>query len=485
MSFALLKNLAFLEAMIAIGYAIFYALIARPLKREIGFKPFILFSGLAAACFLAPNLWILHLVLIGTVPLLARTREQIGLVLLVALLATPGLTLDLRAGTVPIFGLGAQGSLALGALVAMLLRPGKSPKLPFIVDLPAILVLILLVVVGASDTSFTHWLRQTAYIGVSWGLSYYVVTRTLVTPERIHRACIWLTAAASMLSVVVLYERASFWPLYAALNDKYGIVRGPLELIVKMREGLLRAEGPMGEATAMGFVLVIGLAAAFVSHRAFRSRMAYWAIIGLIGFGLQAPQSRGGWLGAAVAIVAMMVFRLRRAGAISLSLAVLGVGALVYSLLSRGGTGSASDGSVDYRAQLWRRGLEEFRERPLLGDSYRDVVAQMSDLIQGEGIVDFVNSYLYFALLVGSVGLVMFVAFFVIPSARIWLARQNLERGSLELDAAAFCFGTIASAAVMFALTSFIPRAALLVMIAAGLAGIIAIKRGRSLPSDI
>ena len=155
----------------------------------------------------------------------------------------------------------------------------------------------------------------------------------------------------------------------------------------------------------------------------------------------------------------------------ALTVPALVAGALTYGALTFGKGGSSVDGSVDYRAQLWQRGLEEFRERPLLGDSYRDVVARMPDLIQGEGMVDFVNSYLYFALLVGLLGLVMFILFLGVPSVRIWLARRKLAQGRLELDVAAFCFGALVSAAVMFALTSFIPRAALLVMIVTGFAG--------------
>ena len=206
MSNLLLTNLAFLEAMVLAGYAIFFACLNGQLRREIGFRPFLLFGGLAAVCFLAPNLWVLHLLFLFAVPLLAKTREQVGLVLLIALLATPGLVLDLRVDGVPIFGLTAQGSLAIGAFFAMLARPGRVSKMPALADLPAVLILILLVVVGASDTSMTHWLRQIAFIAVSWALPYYVVTRTLSSAESIHRACVWLTAAASMLAVVVLMK---------------------------------------------------------------------------------------------------------------------------------------------------------------------------------------------------------------------------------------------------------------------------------------
>ena len=480
MTFPLLKNLAFLEAMIAVGYAIFFTCLKRSLRREIGFKPVIIFAGLAAACFLAPNLWVLHLIFFCWVPLLARTREQVGMLLMLALLATPPLTLDLNIGSIPIFGLTAQGSLALGAFVAMGALPGKNARLPALADLPALLILILLVVVGARDTSLTNWLRQTAFIAVSWALPYYVITRTLPSPESIHRACIRLAAAAAMLAAIVLYERHSFWPLYAVLNDKYGIIRGPLELVVKIREGLLRAEGPMGEATAMGFILVIGLAAVLVSRRAFRSHTAYMAILALVGLGLLAPQSRGGWLGAAVAVLAFGAYQLRGRSAAVFPLVAVGAGAVAYGALNYGARGQTVDGSVEYRTRLWQRGLEEFQERPWLGDSYQDLVKQMSDLIQGEGIVDFVNSYLYFALLVGSLGLVMFILFLGVPSVRVWLARRKLAQGIIELDVCAFCFGVLSSAAVMFALTSFLPRAALIVMIVAGFVGRLAHGAQRS-----
>ena len=123
-----------------------------------------------------------------------------------------------------------------------------------------------------------------------------------------------------------------------------------------------------------------------------------------------------------------------------------------------------SQGSVGYRARLLKRGVEEFWKSPIVGDNPQSVVARMQDLQQGEHIVDFVNSYLYFALTLGAVGLIAILVAFVIPIVRSWRARRLAGGEPLTGEFSAFCFACFISSMAMFALTSFIHRAVILLM---------------------
>jgi O-antigen ligase len=127
-------------------------------------------------------------------------------------------------------------------------------------------------------------------------------------------------------------------------------------------------------------------------------------------------------------------------------------------------------GSGDYRTELLRRGLQEFWKSPIFGDSYANVVARMKDMIQGEGIVDFVNTYLYFALFAGGIGLVLFCLAFIIPISRLVQIRRLLPPASAERELAGFCLALLASAAVMLTFTSYLQRPSIFFLIVSSVA---------------
>ena len=134
-------------------------------------------------------------------------------------------------------------------------------------------------------------------------------------------------------------------------------------------------------------------------------------------------------------------------------------------------------GAGNYRSELFRRGMEEFWKSPIFGDSFTNVVARMQDMIQGEGIVDFVNSYLYFALFAGGIGLVLFCLSFLIPIFRLASIRTQLIPGSADRDVAGFCLALLASGAVMLAFTSYPQRPSIFLLIASGIALMMRVPR--------
>ena len=78
----------------------------------------------------------------------------------------------------------------------------------------------------------------------------------------------------------------------------------------------------------------------------------------------------------------------------------------------------------------------------------------LRDLTQGEGIVDFVNSYLFVALIGGLVGLAGLITALGVPIFATWrLQRHNLLIPSNGRPAA-FAFSVATSVVVMLAFTS-------------------------------
>jgi len=71
--------------------------------------------------------------------------------------------------------------------------------------------------------------------------------------------------------------------------------------------------------------------------------------------------------------------------------------------------GSTSSDTVSYRELLLKVSLEQIRDFPLFGSTYYLAAPRMQVLIQGEGIIDIVNTYLEIALQFGYLGLLLFL----------------------------------------------------------------------------
>ncbi|HUD31037.1 MAG TPA: O-antigen ligase domain-containing protein, partial [Novosphingobium sp.] len=120
---------------------------------------------------------------------------------------------------------------------------------------------------------------------------------------------------------------------------------------------------------------------------------------------------------------------------------------------SLGLSGQGSD-TADYRRELLDRGSEEFWKNPLIGYSSAELEYRLNDMRQGEGIIDYVNVYLWFALVSGVLGAAVFVANLFVPLAQLWSGRRALF-GIDAATPAAFVFGCIAMLGMTLFFTSF------------------------------
>jgi hypothetical protein len=470
-----LKNLLFIEILVLIGSVIFHLASTKETRREIGALPGILFGSMAAIAFLSPLLIITHIAL-GLLPLmLGRTKLKIGMIVAIGMFTLPALSSDIYIGSLWLVQWSIQGSLALGALIAFMIAPGRAASGPPWRDAVMIIIVMLLVVIGARGGSFVGWLRTLVLYLSIYALPVYVVTRSFRNAVERRTLLTAMAGAGIILAVIVIYEARGGWPLYSPLAQHYGFELSGL--VVKWRGNLMRAYGPLSEATNMACVLVICFAAALASRRAFVSNTAYITVVSIIAVGTFVPQSRGGMIGLAIAFIVSSFYRRGIASAMQ----IMAAGLLLtgtYLVASRIGSASTQIGinltegteTGNYRSELLRRGTEEFWKNPILGDTYPNVVARMQDMVQGEGIVDFVNSYLYFALFTGGIGLVLFCLSFIAPITRLLSIRRRLPPGSAERDVAGFCLSFLTSAAVMLVFTSYLQRPSIFLLIASAFA---------------
>jgi O-antigen ligase len=93
--------------------------------------------------------------------------------------------------------------------------------------------------------------------------------------------------------------------------------------------------------------------------------------------------------------------------------------------------GNKADANIIYRERLSERGWEIVMRHPFFGDQFP--YPEMEDLRQGEGIIDFVNSYLQVALNYGLIGLSLFLSFILLGISRIFARTRALMHSDPDL----------------------------------------------------
>lgn len=448
-------NSLYLDFVIFIALAIFFSSLKKEERDrlQIPIAAAALLTPLLA--FFSPNLIALNILCFLLIPLLARERVQVVPIYLFLIVTTPMVTDELKVGGVFLFSYSVAHSLTLGAMVTLIARGGWKGGARLGWDGPFFTILLLMWFSGARDSAFSNFSRSALQFLLSYALPYLVVSRGLRRRVDFRLALVALGAAAVMLSLVCVFEATKSWPIYRAIWYHYGFDLSAAAG-VKVRSGLIRSPGPYTEPLSLAFALTICILALLAARNSFKSRFHFLSLCAIVGLGILAPQSRGAWIGLLVALFAVDAYRRRwRSLSTRTALLVVGVAALlgvaavnskVATVIGQSGEGK---GTIDYRKDLLRRGTEEFWKHPIFGDTPANVKARMSDLTQGEGIVDFVNAYLYTALISGFAGLAILIGALLWQLALLWSSRSAAERYPEAGAALAFSFAAVLAVATM------------------------------------
>lgn len=268
------------------------------------------------------------------------------------------------------------------------------------------------------ETTVTDTLRQMLYLFLEVFLPYYVASRALKNLSDFKDALFGFVLAAMVLSLIGLFEYAKHWQLYSAVVYAMGLQWDPGYL---SRGGSLRASATTGQAIALGLVISVAIGFYLYLQEEVRSKMQRSLGALLLAGGLFAPLSRGPWIGAAVMIVVFIgtgrkaikrLMLLAAAGALALPLlAIVPGGQKVLDLLPFIGTVEVEN--ITYRQRLIDNAVIVIQRNPWLGSFDFRSTPEMQSMIQGQGIIDIVNTYIGIALSFGLIGLTLFVVFFV------------------------------------------------------------------------
>jgi O-antigen ligase len=427
--------------------------------------------------FLSPALLIYNVAVALLIPLLARKRHEIAPLYLYLLFTLPLVSTPLTLGGIYVLTYDIGISLALGAFLGFAIAGSWRGQGSLMVDLLVVLLAVLFTLAFARGTSATNFTRvaldQTCLLVVP----YLIVRRAILAPEDLQRILVAMAVAAAALSALALFEAFRAWPVYRPVWDHYGIGLGS-GASVKLRAGFLRSPGPYPEPTSFALVLAVGLIAATAVKSAFASRAKHYLLVALLVAGILAPQSRGAWLGAAAGVLAIALYLrnwplLARS---SVAFVVTGLAAMVASVFSDRFAGVLGDYNnmtiaTDYRTTLFSRGVQEFWKSPITGASFTHVIQALSDITQGEGLVDFVNSYLFVALISGAVGLLLYGLTMLLPLVHMLVNRARYASAQNLLSSKAAVFGAITAMAVMLGFTSLGGRTTIMLVILLALAG--------------
>ncbi|KKX30814.1 O-antigen ligase family protein [Rhizobiaceae bacterium LC148] len=253
-------------------------------------------------------------------------------------------------------------------------------------------------------------------------LPYFVFSRALRSAQEVNQALLAFAVATMPLAAVGMFEIWRSWRVYYVVLQEWDVF---LLTAYLFRDGLLRAATTSVESIAFGFLCMAGGGCLL----ALRTRQAIglwrYAALALMMGGLLSSVSRGPWLGFAFCAVVLLLTNLRR----SLRLlfgglpVLLAVAALHPTFIDRfinllPFVGSADRGSETYRSQLFENSMIVIGRYPLLGSETFLGEPEMLRMIQGQGIVDVVNSYLQVALQYGLIGLVLFLLVFGMIAAK-------------------------------------------------------------------
>lgn len=446
-------------------------------------KPMGMMIAIYAIGMLTPNIWGIYIALILALPILAKSRAEAAGLFLIGMSTVPDLTTYIRVGGTTLLAMDKWVCLSLGFLWVMLNKPQRGLRFSGRYDIPFMLIMVL-ELAQARNMNLTSTFRTLLSIGLGVGLPYFVLTRSINRIEDLRRVMIALVYVGFILAIVSIYESRSHLFVYQQITNHLGL-GGLGYRAFKFRAGMLRSIGPFGESTSFSLFLASCLIATIACRESFKSTSKFVWALGFVSLGIFVTSSRNAYIAVVIGIVAFDLYR-QRYVAVTGKVALLGMGYAILLLLAeispyfRTMTGQTADtaSTSDYRTQLLTRGMEEFHKHPYAGIDAGTLIQNMQDLVQGEGIVDFVNGYLFFALTTGVGGFIALVAAFLLSCYAMLRSRRAMAmQGPFLQRTCAFVFAITATALVTTAFTAFGNRGSLYFYMTLGLGSVLAAWR--------
>lgn len=305
-------------------------------------------------------------------------------------------------------------------------------------DYLVIILIILMTLLEMRGTTFTDAVRNGIGYFLTIFLPYFIASRAIKDFKQLKVVIIGFTLAGMIAGSIAVFEYIFQWLLYNPLADA---LQAPFSLGSYLARGdSLRALSSMGHPLILGLVMVITFGFYLFIAPSIQNKWMRWLCQLTILAGLIAPVSRGPWVAAAalffifIALGPQMVKKMTIAIILTVlvgaSLPVIPGGQKVINLLPF--VGNVGAFNVSYREVLFDRALLIVQREPLFGVSEAGSEPEMEDMVQGEGIVDIVNSYLNIVLGYGIPGLMLYVGLFLLALFKVNKSRRKIKDKTSE-----------------------------------------------------
>jgi O-antigen ligase len=474
-----IKYLLIIDIILISGIFLFRSALKPAFRDVIGKKQIFLTLLTPAMGLFSGNVYIFDLYLVLAVGLTSITRAELAATYIMMLPMVPALDVETGAGGVYLFAISAIFAINFGAFVGVLLTPRQRVFSKRNLDMCALILILIemYIALSGSNLALSSITRAIIVNILGVGVPYFVISRCISSGKDLNKFLISMLFSGTLCAMIAVAQARLHWTLYEAINTSLHTPLAAGAAGVAMRGGLLRTGGPMIDYTAGGMFLACVLVVFAGMRSQFRPSWSI-AIGGLMLAGLFVTQSRGAWVAMIAGWLVCMLYR----GYIARSLSLFGVlaflqvvlvpffGSFSKNLGETLGTSGASVGTAEYRSQLLREGLQQIANHPLTGQAPDQLRAMMADLMQGQHIVDFVNTHLFVAMVAGLPGFTAWVLIWSTPVAMVWSNRPS-KRTRKWFDPAETPMAIIMTAMVCLIFTSAIDRNLSWPVIALGLVG--------------
>ncbi|PHS68222.1 MAG: hypothetical protein COB23_09615 [Methylophaga sp.] len=294
---------------------------------------------------------------------------------------------------------------------------------------------VVLVLEAIRTPSPTDMVRISMFRILDFIVPYYSISRGLKSTQDIRKVLFFFCVIMCIASLVAMFEATRSWHLYTSISES---LEHTIKTVTdyKYRAGFLRAGTlygpiPSGGLLAVGFLIFYFF---FPKERSFKILSLFM----LMGIGILATLSRGPWV---AFIIALCLFVILQKKVMKLIVGVLFLTPLVLVspigddfLALLPGVGTDKEGTIHYRQDLLETSIGVIEENPLFGSRHFMDNPKMQHLIQGEGIIDIVNTYLQIALWYGLIALASFIALLIFPALKLYSLSRMKNRTILERD---------------------------------------------------
>jgi hypothetical protein len=283
---------------------------------------------------------------------------------------------------------------------------------------------------GLVELTFTGYLRNAFVFFFQYCVPFYVLSRSAATRQSLDEILAMFCLACALMAGIATFEAVRHWLLYGDLwhrwNDEF------LLTVYLPRGDSLRAMASAGHPLTLGYLCAIafGLWLSLSQNiTAPRQRLAVHVVLLM---GLVAAFSRGPMLGAVIIYLLYAAFRPNAAwrvfkagtvaAAFATALSFTPVGQRIISVIPFFG-GTVDSENITYRQRLLSRTMDIIADSPWLGA--RDAMLQLTDMRQGQGIIDIINGFAEILLGSGLIGFSLFAYIVLGALFSVWREKRR------------------------------------------------------------